>query len=178
MLKELSSPKSLLEGVKTSSTASGLPPSPPLDSFLSLDTQVEETCKPTPFIDSFGPVEVTLVDKLVDNPLPNFKVSPGHQNNIDGGNSEDKEFDELLCSFQKLSDGDGIGEQLKRNKKIKAKHKKKKLVVGGFSPPLGLLSQKNGDFPVDEEAAIKCIGEQLGYDFRSVSSNLDGQRSF
>ncbi|GKC90249.1 RNA-directed DNA polymerase, eukaryota, reverse transcriptase zinc-binding domain protein, partial [Tanacetum coccineum] len=133
----------------------GLPSPPPLDSFLGLGTQVEETCKPTPSIDSFESAEVTLVDKLADNPLPNFKVSPGHQNNIDGGNSEDKELDELLCSFQKLSDGDGIGEQLKRNKKIKAKHKKKKLVVGGFSPPLGLLSQKNDDFPVDEEAATK-----------------------
>ncbi|GJW42346.1 hypothetical protein Tco_0071145 [Tanacetum coccineum] len=135
---------------------SGLPPSPPMDSILGLDTQVEDTRKPTLSMDSSGPVEVVLVDKIEDNPLhdnllpdnshPGHNVSLGHQNNIGNGNSEDKELDELFSSFQKLFDGDGIGEKLNGDKKIK-------------------------------EAATKCIGEQLGFDFRIVSSNLDGQRS-
>ncbi|GJU73142.1 nucleotide-binding alpha-beta plait domain-containing protein [Tanacetum coccineum] len=48
-----------------------------------------------------------------------------------------------------------------KDRKSKQRHKKKKLVVGGNSSPLGLMSQKDKDFPTDGDAATKCIGISL-----------------
>ncbi|GKE22287.1 RNA-directed DNA polymerase, eukaryota, partial [Tanacetum coccineum] len=105
--------------------SSGLPYPPPLDSHMGPDTQVENSFKPTAILDKtgHGPVMETLINNIPSNPLQDLNESFGHQSDIKD-NSKEKELDDLINSFQKLSDGDGVGEQHKEGKKSKPKNRK------------------------------------------------------
>ncbi|PWA60658.1 nucleotide-binding alpha-beta plait domain-containing protein [Artemisia annua] len=81
---------------------------------------------------------------------------------------DDPELDELLSSFQRLSQKANDFPD-KGEKKRKSKPSKKNLVVGGASCPPPLVSQSDDAGFVglaDEECAMKIIGENIGFSFR------------
>ncbi|GJZ61348.1 nucleotide-binding alpha-beta plait domain-containing protein [Tanacetum coccineum] len=147
--------------------SSGLLPPPALDSFMAYYSQGLECVKPTPNLDVSGPNEV----EENANSLPDLGVSINKEIH---GDQEDKELEDLFCSFQRLSEGANFDKQNKGDMK-KLKHKKKKLVVGGCSSHMGAMYQMTNDVPSNDDAATKFIGEQLGFFFKKDTSNLASQ---
>ncbi|GJV99967.1 hypothetical protein Tco_1555219 [Tanacetum coccineum] len=115
--------------------------------------------QPTPNFDVSGPDVMLVVNNMSNKSLPNLNNLICQDMDDD---QEDMELDDLLCSFQRLFEGTDIGMHSKGDMKKKLKHRKKKLVVGGSSSPMGLVSQRDKNMPIDDDGALQFIGEQVG----------------
>ncbi|GKF60457.1 RNA-directed DNA polymerase, eukaryota [Tanacetum coccineum] len=83
----------------------------------------------------------------------------------------DNELNDLFSSFQKLSDGADVIPKVSKGKR-KSKLKKNKLVVGGKSRPSSSLTSSDLNVGgLEESAAMRNIGKNIGYVFKNLGSD-------
>ncbi|GKD03685.1 RNA-directed DNA polymerase, eukaryota [Tanacetum coccineum] len=95
---------------------------------------------------------------------------------------DDPELDDLLSSFQRLSETANDNHS-KCEKRGKSKPRKKNLVVGGASCPPPLVSHSDDADAgfvgfVDEECAMKIIGEHIGISVNCNGLGAENKRSW
>ncbi|GJX47690.1 RNA-directed DNA polymerase, eukaryota [Tanacetum coccineum] len=123
-------------------SSNGLPTSPPYELYPADSSPIVDFVKPTPD-------DVYHKPNSLDD-IPNLNIP--HM--VSGeSNHDDVELDELLCSFQRISNS---AHQYLRGKEKKQKHKKKELILGG-----GASSQEALLESVDEETTMKNIGAHI-----------------
>ncbi|GJU77073.1 putative RNA-directed DNA polymerase [Tanacetum coccineum] len=135
---------------------------PPIGPHPAEPSMPEEVVQPTQdfVVDGPNSLDVNSPNSIKSNYDLNMTLGLGTDVSDD-----DKELEDLFCRFECISESVILGSQTNVGRKRKSKQKKRNLVVGGSSTSQALKSQLNQDDCIDEEVAIRNIGEQLGFSF-------------
>lgn len=152
----------------------GLPPPPPFKLHQAQSSTSVNLVRPTSTNLSPGHNHVNEDNCSSTNIIPGLNIYVDHKNE---DNNEDKELDDLLCSFQRILQNANSDGQNGDKKKRKNKQKKKKLMVGRNCLTQVFPSQETEGNHIDDEAATRNIVEQLGFSYGKGNSNRFMPRS-
>nr|GEW41983.1 cytochrome P450 [Tanacetum cinerariifolium] len=129
-------------------------------------------------------VSLSLGQGCADDSIgPSTEINSNLAHVVDEGENDiqdDPELDDILSSFQRLSERANDNHS-KCEKTRKSKPRKKNLFVGGASCPLPLVSHSDDAGFVgfaNEKCAMKIIGEQIGIFVNCNGLDADNKRSW